>query len=215
MAKSSKNTFGKKLEAPFLRVKDFFLAKHRKIRNPLMYYLSNLLIVVPLIVLLNIYLPIIWLYLPIPKTQPPLTDTSFYIDIPKIEAKVSIIPEVDAFNKDEYTQALQKGVAQAKGTKLPGEKGLIYLFAHSYDSPFRMTSYNTAFFRLGQLNEGDNIYIYRNGKKYTYRVSAKKVIWPNEVKYLTGNNNDELILQTCTPIGTSLKRLLVFANPIT
>lgn len=189
--------------------------RKKKVKKPLLYYVGNILIIVPLVVLLNIYLPIIRLYLPLPQPQTPLTDSSFYIDIPKIGAKMSIIPEVDAFSKDEYTKALEKGVAHAKGTKLPGEQGLVYLFAHSYDSPLRITSYNTVFFKLGQLEKGDQILIRRSGKDYRYRVSEKKVIWPSELKYLTQNTKDELILQTCTPIGTSLKRLLVFAQPVT
>jgi LPXTG-site transpeptidase (sortase) family protein len=43
---------------------------------------------------------------------------------------------------------------------------------------------------------------------------TKKTVWPNEVKYLKEDQGDILILQTCTPIGTALQRLLVFAKPI-
>lgn len=46
------------------------------------------------------------------------------------------------------------------------------------------------------------------------RCMTKKTVWPNEVKYLKEDQGDILILQTCTPIGTALQRLLVFAKPI-
>ena len=35
-----------------------------------------------------------------------------------------------------------------------------------------------------------------------------------DVSYLIETKKTQLILQTCTPIGTSLKRLLVFADPV-
>ena len=78
-----------------------------------------------------------------------------------------------------------------------------------------MTRFNTVFLRLGELNMGDIISIYKDGKEYTYAVSDKKEVWPNEVSYLVNaEDEDILILQTCTPIGTDLKRLLIFAKPV-
>lgn len=121
---------------------------------------------------------------------------------------------VNPFNEEEYRKALEKGVAQAKGTALPGEKGTIFLFAHSSDFPWRITRYNVAFFRLPELQKGDKINIFRNGKEYKYKVTDKKTVWPSEVNYLLDTKKTQLILQTCFPIGTSLQRLLVFAKPI-
>lgn len=90
--------------------------------------------------------------------------------------------------------------------------GTIYLFAHSSELPWRMTRQNTAFFKLDQLKSGDVIKLIKDGVEYIYFVKEKKTVWPNEVKYLKDLKKDQLILQTCTPIGTSLQRLLVFAT---
>ncbi len=161
-----------------------------------------------------IYYPVIALYLVPTQTVNKLSDTSFYIDIPKINVFLPIISNVDPFNEKEYRKVLEKGVAQAKGTALPGEKGTSYLFGHSSDSPWRITRYNIAFFRLPELKKGDIILIKRRGKEYKYKVSGEKTVWPNEINYLLDTKKTQLILQTCVPIGTSLQRLLVFADPV-
>jgi len=139
---------------------------------------------------------------------------AFNIRIPAIKINSPVIENVDPWNRTVYTEALQKGVAHATGSAVPGEDGSVYLFAHSSDLPWRMTRYNTAFFRLGRIKEGDRIIITYLGKDYTYQVHTKEIVWPKEVEYLTKQNTQQLILQTCTPVGTSLKRLLVFADPI-
>lgn len=167
-----------------------------------------------LLLLVFIYYPIVSLYLFPSKIDSEVLTKSFYIEIPKINVASEIIPKVDPFIETEYRKALETGIAHAKNTSLPGEKGTSFLFAHSSDSPWRITRYNVAFFRLPELKKGDNIKIVRDRKVYEYRVFDAKTVWPNEVNYLLDNKKDQLILQTCTPIGTSLKRLLVFAFPV-
>lgn len=160
--------------------------------------------------MVSIYIPILKLYLPL-KPEP--VNSSQSITIPKINASSPLVDNVDPWNESEYREALKQGVAIAKGFAKPGESGTIYIFAHSSDSPWRISSYNTVFFRLGELKKGDLIEINYNGKKYSYLVDYLVEVWPNEVEAVTRNTRNQLILQTCTPIGTSLKRLLVFALP--
>ncbi len=166
-----------------------------------------------LFLIIFIYYPIIVFYLFPNQQNINPSNTAFYIEIPKINIKTPIIPGVDPFNEKKYRQALEKGVAQAKGTALPGEKGTIFLFAHSSDLPWRITRYNIAFVRLPELKKGDLIIIVRNGKKYKYKVNDEKTVWPDQVNYLLNTKKTQLILQTCVPIGTSFQRLLVFAGP--
>lgn len=135
-----------------------------------------------------------------------------YITIPKIHAQAPIIYNVDPYNQTEYGEALKRGVAQAKGTALPGENETVFIFAHSSGNPLEITKYNTVFLRLGELKKNDEIIINKDNKIYKYKVMEKKVVWPTETKYLEQKEN-QLIIQTCWPIGTSLKRLLVFAVP--
>jgi LPXTG-site transpeptidase (sortase) family protein len=67
------------------------------------------------------------------------------------------------------------------------------------------------FFRLGELRSGDLVEVNYKDQSYKYIVSHSIEVWPNEVEALTKTSGDQLILQTCTPVGTALKRLLVFA----
>ena len=165
--------------------------------------LVNILIVASLILFAYIYYPFAIAFVPTPNFQPPTLGD--YIYIPKINAMAPIIKNVDPWDKQKYEIALKKGVAQAKDN--PN-----YYFAHSSLDPWEMTRVNSAFLRLNQLNSGDEIIIYQNGEK-KYQVVDKKEVWPNEIAYLK-KESELLILQTCTPVGTSLKRLLVFAKQL-
>lgn len=176
--------------------------------------IGNTLMLIPILVFLYIYYPLIFVYVDPPKIQP-LPANGLFIEIPKIQAQGKIVENVNPWNANEYQEKLLSGIAHAEGSaKIGSDHGTIYLFAHSSDLPWRMTRYNTAFYKLGQVKKGDKILLIKNGKRYSYKVSDKKVVWPNEIKYLKDLKKNQLILQTCTPIGTSLQRLLVFADPV-
>ena len=182
-------------------------------KKPILYWLGNLLIISSIVGFTFTFLPLIRVYF-FPNTLPKDTvDPKYSIFIPKINAKASIVDTVDPWNKKEYLEALKKGIAHAKNTSEPGEKGTMYLFAHSSGMPWELTYINTIFLRLDDLQKGDSIFITKDRKKFKYIVREKKEVWPNEVNYLLSLKKTQLILQTCTPIGTSLKRLLVFADP--
>lgn len=180
--------------------------------NKLFYHLGNILIALSLMIFIYIFYPILSIYLFPPKIQPILPKTGMYLTIPKISAQSPITKNVDPFNSDEYHKVLKKSIAHAKGSSLPGEPGTIFIFAHSSGPPWEQTRNNTIFLRLSELKNGDNIEIQREGKVYKYRVREKKEVYPNETDYLKPNPKDQVILQTCTPVGTDWKRLLVFAD---
>ncbi|HWA51555.1 MAG TPA: sortase [Patescibacteria group bacterium] len=139
----------------------------------------------------------------------------FSIVIPKINAHANIIANVDAGNQKEYDEALQEGVAQAKGTYFPGQGKTIFLFAHSTNSPLNVAKYNAVFYLLDKMQTGDQIIVYFADQRYVYKVSETKIIGPNDTSYLSYNDGSEtLILQTCYPPGTSWNRLLVLAKPV-
>lgn len=176
--------------------------------------ISNILILLGILVLAFIYWPLVRLYFVTPPQYTPKSSNDFYITIPKIHAQAPVFANVDPWNPSVYRPILEHGVAQAKGTSLPGQPGTSFLFAHSSDYPWLITQYNTIFYKLGNLNRGDLIIIHRDGKVYNYKVTDKKTVWPSETQYLSPNPKTQLILQTCTPPGTALLRLLVFATPV-
>lgn len=139
-------------------------------------------------------------------------DPNFGIVIPKIAANSPVIANVDPTDEKEYLKTLLKGVAHTKGTAFPGEGGHIFLFAHSTDYFWNVGTYNAVFYLLYKLDKGDEINLFYKGKRNVYKVIDKKIIDPSEVQYLTRKSDAEfLTLQTCWPLGTTLKRLLVFA----
>lgn len=142
-------------------------------------------------------------------------NSEFSIYIPKINAKSNILVNIDPGNEKEYMEALKKGVAHTKGTSLPGEGKLIYLFSHSTNSPLYAARFGAVFYLLGKLENEDKIIIYYKDEKFEYEVNQVNTVEASNVSWLEDKNEDEtLILQTCTPPGTSWKRLLVIAKRI-
>lgn len=186
--------------------------KHITFKKPLSYYIGNTLIVLSLGFFAFVLYPLLFAYFLPPKVKPLTSLHGFYITIPKIHAQAPVIPGVDPWNETVYRAALRKGVAQAKGTGFPGEKRMIYLFAHSSDFPWEITRFNTIFLRLGELKKNDTIILSYHNMNYTYEVYETKEVWPSEVEAVTQTKGNVLILQTCTPVGTALKRLLVYAK---
>jgi len=144
-------------------------------------------------------------------------DTNFGIIIPKIGANSRVIPNVDAADRDAYMEALKQGVAHAAGTGLPGVEvpnRSIYLFAHSTDSFLNAARYNAVFYLLKELVAGDEIDIYFGGKRFIYLVEDKKTVKPDDVSFIIQPTSEEqLILQTCWPPGTTFERFMVIAKP--
>lgn len=178
-----------------------------------LFHLGSLFIVISLLMAFIIFYPVVSTYLFPPQIKANAQLKGDYITIPKIKAQAPLIFNVDPWNEETYQERLKKGVAHAKGTYLPGEKGTSFIFAHSSGNPLEQTRYNTIFLKLGELEIGDRIEIKREGKTYNYLVTQKKVVYPSEIDYLKKNDTPGIIIQTCWPIGTSFKRLLVFASP--
>jgi LPXTG-site transpeptidase (sortase) family protein len=152
-----------------------------------------------------------------PSQQNPLPiDPAFDILIPKLGANARIIPSVDPYNAAEYQLALTRGVAQTKGTAVPGESGNIFLFSHSSVNFYDASRYNSIFYLINKLDLNDSIILYYKNIKYSYRVTGKKLVSPKDISYLTAKTAEETVtLMTCWPPGTTYQRLLVFAKSVT
>lgn len=142
-----------------------------------------------------------------------VADTTFGIVIPKIRANAKVLGGVDPFNSQLYQEALMHGVAHAKGSALPTENGNVFIFSHSSVDFWQAQRYNSVFYLLSKLTSGDVIYLYYQGKQYEYIVRELLTVQPEDVSYLHSKDSKKMLtLMTCTPAGTSLKRLLVLAD---
>lgn len=143
-------------------------------------------------------------------------DTQFSIVIPKIGATSKVYPNVDPTNEEEFLPLLQTGVAHAKGTVFPGFEGNTYIFAHSTDNFWNVGRYNAVFYLLKELQKGDEIIIFFEGRRYNYVVDRIEIKDAEDVELLVNSQRtrvQQLILQTCWPPGTTWKRLFVIATP--
>jgi LPXTG-site transpeptidase (sortase) family protein len=151
------------------------------------------------------------------KTQDPNlemtpVDDQFGIVIPKIGANEKVIENTNPWNEAEYNQALELGVAHARGSATPDMSDHVFLFAHSSVDAWLSTRYNPVFYLVGKLDIGDEIRVYYKGNVYPYQVSEKKLVSAKQVDVL-GRGENKLSLMTCWPPGTDLRRLIVTAVP--
>jgi sortase A len=137
--------------------------------------------------------------------------------IPKINVDVPVIYNV-GYDHDAQMAAMQKGVAHFAipgADSTPGQIGNTVLSGHSSNDLFEAGDYKFVFAQLDKLNVGDTIYVNYNSVRYTYSITKKQIVTPTNVQALYGyTDKPYLTLITCTPLGTSLNRLLVTAEQI-
>lgn len=137
--------------------------------------------------------------------------------IPKINVDVPVeyntTPDYDAQMK-----AMESGVAWfgiPGANSKPGQVGNTVLSGHSSNDIIDQGNYKFIFARLDHLEKGDTIYVNYNSVRYSYVVTRKEVVKPTDVQKLVYSGDKPILtLITCTPIGTSLNRLLVTAEQV-
>lgn len=137
--------------------------------------------------------------------------------IPKINVDVPVVYNV-ANTHDAQMAAMENGVAHfavAGASSVPGQIGNTVLSGHSSNDLFEPGNYKFIFAQLDKLQNGDTIYVNYQGTRYTYTVTKQEVVQPTNVQALIyPTTKPVLTLITCTPLGTSLNRLLVTAEQI-
>lgn len=134
-----------------------------------------------------------------------------HLVIPKINVDAPVIwnsPEANVL------QDLQKGVAHYQGTSLPGENGNVFISGHSSNYWWDKGLYNHVFTLLDKMEVGDRIYINYNNKPYVYQVESIKTVKPTDITVLNPTDHSVVTLMTCTPVGTTLNRLIVQARQV-
>lgn len=155
--------------------------------------------------------------IPTPTQQITPVSTVYSLTIPRIGATANIVEDVSPFDQKEYIKVLKDGVvAQSQGSDGVGygNGGSTFIFAHSTEQGLSMVRQNSIFYLLGELKENDEVTIDRYGNIFKYRIYMKKVVSAAEIEYLNYSDpsREVLILQTCWPLGTNWRRLLVFGE---
>ncbi len=113
--------------------------------------------------------------------------------------------------------ALKNGVGHVPETSLPWSEAPqrnVYIEGHRIGWPG--TGSHLVFYSLNTLEEGDEVRLKdRGGRTYRYRVTEKLRVNPDDV-WVMGQvrGRDMVTLQTCTPVPTYEKRLIVRADRI-
>ncbi len=136
--------------------------------------------------------------------------------IMSLSIKAIALENVPVFDS-ESTRALDQGVIHLPDTSLPWSdtpERNVYIAGHRLGWPG--TGSHLVFYRLDELDGGEIVTLRdREGRRYDYRVIESFVVGPED-SWVTGRvrGRDLLTLQTCTPIPTFQKRLIVRAERI-
>ncbi len=126
------------------------------------------------------------------------------------------IYDAPVFDSDSHW-ALANGIGHDPETSLPWSntpQRNVYLAGHRMG--FRGTWSRMIFYNLDKLGKGDRVVLRdRSGRTYEYRVSEVFLAEPTDV-WVMGQvrGRDMVTLQTCTPIPTFEKRLIVRADRV-
>jgi len=114
--------------------------------------------------------------------------------------------------EDQIRSSLLDGVVHYPGTAEPGKKGNFFVTGHSSNVFWEQSVYNSVFALLPKIEVGTEIVVTKNQREYTYVVTEKREVSPKDVSVLTQGDDYQMTLMTCTPVGTTLNRLVVSAE---
>ncbi len=145
----------------------------------------------------------------LPATQPsPSKITHYTLDIPRLNIKNAVV----TIAGDD----LHESLVQYGGTASPGEFGSPVIFGHSILRQFynpaitNSNRYMSIFSTIMTLKNGDDIIVNFDGIKYTYKVTDKYEVKPDEVNILQQRfDRQSLKMITCVPEGTYLRRGII------
>jgi sortase A len=133
----------------------------------------------------------------VPPT-PPDGDAVAHLVIPAIGVDKIIVEGVSVAD-------LKRGPGHYPGSPLPGQPGNAAIAGHR-------TTYGAPFYRLDELDAGDEIEIETLTGSYTYRVRELLVVAPTAVEVVRNTPNAQLTLTTCNPRFSARQRLVAVAD---
>jgi sortase A len=121
------------------------------------------------------------------------------IVIPELGASYVVVNGTD-------TEDLKSGPGIYAETSFPGISGTTAIAGHrtTYLAPFR---------NIDALEPGNHILVHMPYARFTYTVTAQRVVAPSDVQAAVANvGYTRLVLSACTPLFSAEKRLLVYAR---
>lgn len=118
-------------------------------------------------------------------------------------------------SENKIQKALRKGVVHYPFTATPDQYGNVFITGHSSYLPWDGGEYKDIFALLSRLSPGDEYRIFYRSKTYRYQIQNIFEIDPKDISVLEQPTDKKTsTLMTCTPVGTTLRRLVVQASLI-
>lgn len=132
---------------------------------------------------------------------------------PEVESYTISIPSIDI--KNAFVSTVDLNLAQHlvnfTGTAIPPKNGTAVIFGHStLPQLYNPKDYKTIFANAYKMKVGDEIFVNFDKITYKYKVFSITVVDPSDTSALEQDTRDSfLTLITCTPPGTTWKRLII------
>lgn len=140
---------------------------------------------------------------------------SIWIDTPIVWTQVK---DYDAFINWDFSSEMEQWIVKYPTSPNPGEWWNTFIFWHSSQEYRKHNKYGTVFRNLPSLSAWDEIQVVWQGKLYTYKIMASEVVSTKKVndtyQQFSNLKKESITLMTCYPIGTTQKRLMVYAEKV-
>ena len=117
--------------------------------------------------------------------------------------------------------AMGNGVAHFSipgASAVPGQFGNFVISGHSAGNVYEQSNYKFIFSGLTRMAKDDLVYVDYKNERYTYKITGTNTVEPTDVASLVKIGDDAnapaITLLTCTPLGTSRYRLLVYGEQV-
>jgi len=129
----------------------------------------------------------------------PVDGVDFAIRVPKLSYFAAVAEGVDS-------NVLAGGPGHYPETAWPGQGGDVGVAAH-----------NVYWIQFNDLQPGDEVWLETRWGTYTYRISGKRIVWPDDRTILVPSATPKLTLTTCWPLWAgqfASQRLVFFADQV-
>ncbi len=132
------------------------------------------------------------------------------------------VPLVEVPNHQNWNQlenfiqdGLRDGVVVHPVSHSPGSFGNFFVTGHSSYYAWDNGRFKDVFALLHEVELGQIVEVYWEGKKYSYKINEIEVVSPTKVEVLDQpSDKSVLTLMTCTPVGTNKNRLILVGDLI-
>lgn len=134
-----------------------------------------------------------------------------YVSIPKINIEAPIsFPSVEEYDLEwAILKTLENWVAHRPETQKPDQSWNFFLIWHSSNYPWIKSKYNNIFSKIPRLENGDQVFVYYEWRKFIYEVYTKFVVPSNALDVYWFIPWHNMTLMTCYPVGTDKSRMIV------